>query len=159
MKLSSKHLEIVVKALQANQGQFFTVISEKRMEPGKLRVYNYKWQNRNALKGGSLPYDKEKKNLLIGYDPNAVDKRTGVRGGWRAVNCDDVAFIAVRTGIEEKDPFILINDLHNYRHCENFDTALTIVEKTQARQKKGELEILLEKALQEVKNKHHESEN
>jgi hypothetical protein len=42
------------------------------------------------LKGGPVSYDALDKHLLVVYDQDAIDKKTGNKGGYRSINLDQI---------------------------------------------------------------------
>jgi hypothetical protein len=75
----------VKQKLKDTRGRFFTVTFRKK--DGTTRVMNARLGVKAYLRGGSLPYDPEEKNLLPVYDMKSK--------GYRMVNLDTVSNIKI----------------------------------------------------------------
>jgi len=75
----------VKQKLKDTRGRFFTVIFRKK--DGTTRVMNARLGVKAYLRGGSLPYDPEEKNLLPVYDMKSKE--------YRMVNLDTVSNIKI----------------------------------------------------------------
>lgn len=118
MRLQSRELKQKIQNAMANKGHYFTVICKKRHED-TLRIFNARWLVRKHLKGGQEAYDANAHNLMRVVDHNS--------GGWRSINCDDIALVVVRTK-ESNYREIIVNDVRSYQHCANYDNAKQVLE-------------------------------
>ena len=117
MRLQSAELKQKIQNAMANKGHYFTVICKKRHED-TLRIFNAKWLVKKHLKGGQEAYNADDKNLMRVVVHNS--------GGWRSINCDDIALVVVRTK-ESNYREIIVNDVRSYPHCANYQEAQEVL--------------------------------
>lgn len=114
MKISSEELRKVIEDNITNKGRAFSIASKLRTRPNELRLFNAFFDRKSARAGGVRLYTDSDKNLLTIVDNNVINERTGKRGAFRTVNCNDLAWVAV-------DGKVLYNDVLSYKGCTNYD--------------------------------------
>lgn len=70
-------------------------ISFVKRSTGEVRAMTARFRVRSALKGGKLPYDPEKHNLMTVYDL-VGNPETGSKPGYKMVNLDQLIDLKIR---------------------------------------------------------------